>query len=232
MWVVPARNGSKRLPFKNIKKINGYELWERGVLHGVNAVGTGVVTTDIPQILENSAEVNYSFYNYKNPDYWILNREEPLCTDEAEMLPVLQDAVGRHQELTGVLYDYVVLLQPTSPLRTVEDVTETIKLFFRYRPKIAYKGLYRNDQCLPSPDGTVYVYDTRWLMNADSIDLSCPHMFNQNIAVYHNMSYESIDVDTAEDFEAARAVLEGDDNEEEKGNLTHSEHRRKSLWKR
>ena len=55
-------------------------------------------------------------------------RSADLAHDRAPMLPVVQDAVRRMEAAEGVTFDWVLLLQPTSPFRTLDDVREAVRL--------------------------------------------------------------------------------------------------------
>lgn len=121
LFVITARGGSKGLPGKNIKELCGKPL----IAYSIDVARIFVddehicVSTDskeIKQVVEN-----YGLQvPFLRPDY--------LATDNASSNDVLIHAVNFFKEL-GRHYKKLVLLQPTSPLRTAEDVENALKLY-------------------------------------------------------------------------------------------------------
>lgn len=124
--VVPARAGSRRLPGKNLLKVEGRTLVEHAIDCGLNArsVDRVVLTTDDPEVLRLPID----------PSVVRIERPPELATDSASTSAVLHDVITR----TGVPR-VVVLLQPTSPLRTPEDVDRTVDALLSHRgtPSVA-----------------------------------------------------------------------------------------------
>ena len=113
--IIPARGGSKGLPGKNIRPLCGKPLiaWsiERALQsHYVDAV---VVTTDSHEIadvaLRYGAEVPFL-------------RPAHLASDTASSVDTVLHALNHYRDTLGKTFDYVVLLEPTSPLREVGDI--------------------------------------------------------------------------------------------------------------
>ncbi len=117
--VIPARGGSKGVPGKNIRPLGGRPLLaytvEAAQKSGMFA--NVVVSTDDPRIrdiaLEAGAEVPFL-------------RPADLATDGALAVPTIQHAVKQMEALTGSPYDYVAMLQPTTPLRSAEDLVTAL----------------------------------------------------------------------------------------------------------
>lgn len=114
--VIPARGGSKGVPRKNVRPVCGKPLIAytietalaaRGLFHRV------VVSTDDAEIAEvaRSAGAEVPFL-----------RPTELADDKAPMIPVLQHAVRFIESQDRVRLDWICLLQPTNPLRTVADI--------------------------------------------------------------------------------------------------------------
>jgi CMP-N-acetylneuraminic acid synthetase len=115
LGIIPARGGSKGIPMKNIYPLNGKPL----IQYTLNAALSSnlvdvVVTTD-------SMEIARRCYHEGN----VIMRPPELAQDDTPMLPVIQHAIKEY----GALIDAIMILQPTSPLRTVEDINESIRLF-------------------------------------------------------------------------------------------------------
>jgi CMP-N-acetylneuraminic acid synthetase len=122
--VIPARGGSKGVPRKNIRPICGKPLIAytievalavRHILHRI------IVSTDDPEIVEISRR-----YGAEVP----FIRPAELAGDQVPTLPVLQQAVSHVEEEDRLTLDWVLLLQPTSPLRTARDIEAALNLAY------------------------------------------------------------------------------------------------------
>ena len=116
--IVPARGGSKGIPRKNLYKINGVTLVELAIrlAKACARVDTVYVSTDDPEIHAIAAT-----YGCATPSL----RPVELATDAARTTDVI-----RHLVETGVLgaNDCIMLLQPTTPLRTRVDINAVCDL--------------------------------------------------------------------------------------------------------
>ncbi|SMF37101.1 CMP-N,N'-diacetyllegionaminic acid synthase [Alteromonadaceae bacterium Bs31] len=115
--IVPARGGSKGLPGKNIKELGGEPLiyWTVSAALSSEKVDSVVVSTDCSQIAEAARQAG-ARVPYMRP--------ANISTDSATSAEVVLHAL----EEVGAEYDVVVLLQPTSPFRTTEDIDKAISL--------------------------------------------------------------------------------------------------------
>ena len=117
--LIPARGGSKGLPGKNIKPLNGKPMLAYTIEAGLNsqALNCLVVSSDDEDILAIAKQ-----YGAETD-----NRPSLLAQDDTSI-----DAVVSHfVELRGLTDETViVLLQPTSPLRTARHVHDAIQWFF------------------------------------------------------------------------------------------------------
>lgn len=119
--IIPARGGSKGIPHKNIKELGGKPLicYTIDIARKFTSDDNICVSTDdntIIKLVEN--------YGLKIP----FIRPEYLASDNAGTNGVLLHALNFYEQ-RGILFDIVVLLQPTSPFRRVEDIIEAIKLY-------------------------------------------------------------------------------------------------------
>lgn len=119
--IIPARSGSKGIKDKNIRELNGKPLiaYTIEVARESNLFEDIVVSTDSEKYAEISKE-----YGAIVP----FLREENLSTDTASSLDVILDVLEKMERL-GKKYETIILLQPTSPLRTVEDLKEAYNLY-------------------------------------------------------------------------------------------------------
>ena len=117
--VIPARGGSKSIPGKNIRPLRGKPLlaWSIDVARQVAEIDRVIVSTDDPQIATvaeaNGAEV------YARPGH--------LATDDALVIDALKDLLEKLRR-DGETAEWIVLLEPTCPLRAPTDVRECLQL--------------------------------------------------------------------------------------------------------
>lgn len=118
--LIPARGGSKGITDKNIIEINGKPL----IAYSIEAareskyIDEVVVTTDSDQIANVAKD-----YGAEIP----FMRPQELASDHATTLDAVLHAV---KKLENKKFDVLVLLQPTSPLRTAEDIDKALEKFF------------------------------------------------------------------------------------------------------
>ncbi len=121
LGVITARGGSKGIPGKNIKPILGKPL----IAYTIEAAKSSrfltrcIVSTDDAAIAavarKHGADVSFM-------------RPTELAQDKSTSIEVMQHALKWFKENLGEEYDYAVILQPTSPLRTGEDIDASIRL--------------------------------------------------------------------------------------------------------
>ncbi len=120
--IITARGGSKGVPRKNIRQVYGKPLIAYSIevaLEIRNRLYRIIVSTDDAEIAEISRQ-----YGAEVP----FMRPPELAEDKTPTLPVLQHAVRFVEEQDKVHVDWVLLLQPTSPLRTKEDILAALQL--------------------------------------------------------------------------------------------------------
>jgi N-acylneuraminate cytidylyltransferase/CMP-N,N'-diacetyllegionaminic acid synthase len=116
--VIPARGGSKGLPGKNTRDLLGKPLiaWTIEQARNCSFIDEIVVSTDSPEIAEVSAK-----YGLPVP----FMRPAELATDTAASADVLLHAIN-HFASQGQTFDYIIMLEPTSPLRKDDDIAKAI----------------------------------------------------------------------------------------------------------
>lgn len=121
LYVIPARGGSKGIPHKNIKPLAGKPLigYSIDVARQLAADNDICLTTDDPEIAATaeSMGLNVPFL-----------RPASLATDTCGTYEVLIHALDFYRD-RGIDYDTLVLLQPTSPMRTADDVRAAMALY-------------------------------------------------------------------------------------------------------
>lgn len=120
LFVIPARGGSKGIPGKNIKPMGGVPLICRSIDIARKFVDDKdiCVTTDSDEII-NVVRQHGMEVPFKRPDY--------LATDTASSYDVLIHALDFYKA-QGVEYDWMVLLQPTTPFRKEEDLRKMLDM--------------------------------------------------------------------------------------------------------
>lgn len=121
LYLIPARGGSKGIPHKNIKQLSGKPLiaYSIDVARQLTDDCNICISTDDDEIIQVVTSYGLTV-PFKRPDF--------LATDLAGTYEVILHAIGFYENL-GISYDAVVLLQPTSPLRTAQQVMEAIGLY-------------------------------------------------------------------------------------------------------
>ena len=220
--VIPARGGSKGIVGKNIIPVSGKPLmaWTiEAALHS-SYISKTIVSSDEGKILEIAQQFGSD----------ILKRPDELANDKAGSEGLITHALESETE-RGNTYDYVMLLQPTSPLRGTKEIDEAVALLINsdakalisvYTPEhTPYKAFKLNEngkleglvdnktpfmrrQDLPQtfmPNGAIYLIEAELFLETRAL-------FCENGTVAYEMSREkSVDVDTMEDVELIEKTL-------------------------
>lgn len=119
-----ARGGSKGIPGKNIKVLNGKPLigYTIDIARKFQSLHENVdiaLSTDSEEIIRVAAECGLDS-EYRRPDY--------LANDTCGKVDAIQDIVLYSEKEAGYRYDYVLDMDVTSPLRTMQDLEEAFKI--------------------------------------------------------------------------------------------------------
>jgi CMP-N-acetylneuraminic acid synthetase len=119
--IIPARGGSKGLPRKNILDLAGKPLmaWTIGASLKSKYITKTVVSSDDKEILDISIE-----YGAK-----VVKRPDDLSNDSATSESVVKHAIDYLKSI-GDVFDIIILLQPTSPLRDSKDIDGAFEAMF------------------------------------------------------------------------------------------------------
>ena len=117
--IVPARGGSKSVPGKNIRPLKGRPLlaWSIDTARQVSEIDRVIVSTDDQAIAAVATAHGAEVYH----------RPAHLATDEALVIDALRDLL-RTLRSEGNAPDWMILLEPTCPLRTAADIRECLNL--------------------------------------------------------------------------------------------------------
>lgn len=116
LGLVPARAGSQGLPGKNLRPLAGRPMigWTLAAGQAANTIDRLVVTTDDDAVIALAETLGVE----------TLRRPAELADADASVIDAIDHALGA----IGEAWDYVVLLQPTSPLRTAADIDGAVAL--------------------------------------------------------------------------------------------------------
>lgn len=122
--IITARGGSKVIPKKNIKKLAGKPLIKYTIeaAQGSKLLNRTIVSTDNKEIANYSKKQGIEV-PFLRPKY--------LATDTTTSLEVLLQALKYLEKKEGYRPDYILALQPTSPLRKSQDIDNSIKLILK-----------------------------------------------------------------------------------------------------
>lgn len=219
--IIPARGGSKGIPHKNIKELNGRPLIyytidaARGIADDVDIC----ISTDDDAIIEKVTE-----YNLVVP----FKRPECLATDTCGTYEVLLHALN-YYESRGRHYDTIILLQCTSPFRDTVHIKEALACYKAdcdmvvsvteaktnpyynsfeessegYLSLSKGTGEYHRRQDCPKVweyNGAIYI------INCESLK-RCPLSKFKKIIKYEMDQLHSLDLDTMLDWELAELIV-------------------------
>jgi len=216
--VITARGGSKGLPGKNLAPLGGRPLiaWTIKAGQSASSLDRLIVSTEDETIAEVAQALGCEVP---------FRRETHLARDETPSIDVLIHAL---EQCPG--YDYVVLLQPTSPLRTAEDVDTAIRFCIECsapacvsvsRAKKSPQWMFTMDEkahlspatssySIPNRrqdlqsvyvlNGAIYVADIDWLRTERTF-------FGPQTVAYEMPVDRSLDIDTEHDLRVAEVYL-------------------------
>ncbi|MDO8454884.1 MAG: acylneuraminate cytidylyltransferase family protein [Sulfurimonas sp.] len=223
--IILARGGSKRLPNKNILPLGGKPLiaWSIDEAKKSKYIDTVMVTTDSLEIydvaLKHGAELPFL-------------RPAELAQDETKSIDVILHALDFYKEEK---FDDVIIFQPTSPLRDVDDIDGAIEFFYAKNAtsvvgvcEVEHSPLWSNtlDESLSmdnflddkynnfrSQDLPVYyrINGAFYMSKIDSVIEKKSFFIKQDIYAYVMSQEHSADIDTKLDFIIAEALLKQKD---------------------
>lgn len=216
--IIPARGGSKRLPRKNVLDLAGKPLVFWSIEAGLKSkyIDKVVVSSDDDEILNISIKFGAD----------IIKRPVEFAGDTATTFDAIKHTIENIER-----YDYIVLLQPTSPLRDEKHINEAIELLqtknadavvsvckMDHSPlwsntlekSLSMEGFLRDEVLnIRSQDlekyyrlnGAIYICKTEKLLEEKSFFLK------ENIFAYKMDRESSIDIDEEIDFKLSELVL-------------------------
>jgi len=216
--IIPARGGSKRLPRKNILDLNGKPLIAWSIEAGLNSkyIDKTIVTSDDDEILDIAKKFHSD----------TIKRPHELASDTSSTFDAIKHTIDSLKR-----YDFIILLQPTSPLRTSRHIDEAIELLDQKNAdaivsvcEMDHSPLWSNT--LPEDysmdhfikdeiknkrsqdldpyyrlNGAIYICNVDKLLEEESF------IINSNIYAYKMAKNNSIDIDEKIDYTIAEAFI-------------------------
>jgi CMP-N,N'-diacetyllegionaminic acid synthase len=218
LGLITARGGSKGLPRKNVLQVGGKPLiaWTIEAALNSRVVSRVVLSSDDDEIIK-AAKAWGCTVPFRRPEH--------LASDTATSMDVVLHAI---EEVPG--FDYVMLLQPTSPLRTSQDIDEAFEILKSEQAPSCVSvteaeqspyWMYQLDeraklqsvlptgaaphrrQDLPTVyvlNGAIYVARIDWLREVRSF-------ITNDTTAYIMSKRNSLDIDTDEDFQIFRSRI-------------------------
>lgn len=222
--IIPARSGSKGLKDKNIKELKGKPL----IAYSIEAaLDSGKFT----EIMVSTDSEKYADIAKKYGATVPFLRSEKTSSDTASSWDTVKEVLRNYKEL-GKEFDSITLLQPTSPLRTSEDIINAYQLFDEKNAKaivamceVEHSPLwcntlprnfelngFLNKELLNSGrqrldkyyriNGAIYIYR---IEDKNDLDFS---LYEENCYAYIMPQEKSIDIDTELDFKIAEVIIQ------------------------
>lgn len=211
--IIPARGGSKGIPKKNIIDLNGKPLITYTIEASLKSkfITKTIVSSDSDEILEISKRYGAE----------VLKRPSELALDTTASEPVITHVLKNIENIDE--YEYLILLQPTSPLRDERDIDEAFEKLLNSNAdglistkvidnKILkaflddengyLKGVSNNSfpfmrrQDLPKvymPNGAIYIIKIKDFLKEEKL-------FTEKIISFEMSEEKSLDVDTFDDI--------------------------------
>lgn len=220
--IIPARSGSKGLKDKNIKELNGIPL----IAHSIRcAIESGMFDTIF--VSTDSKEYAKIAGDYGADAHFL--RSEKNSTDKAGSWDVVKEVLEQFEK-EGKFFDNIMLLQPTSPLRTKEDIKKSFSLmeekngnavvsvtevehsplWCNILPEDLSMDQFYNDNIVNVPRQQLPTY---YRLNGaiyllKKVELQKEKMFREKCYAYVMPNETSLDIDTELDFMIAEMLFQ------------------------
>lgn len=212
--IIPARAGSKGIPRKNVRLLNGKPLVSYSIENAVNSeyiTHVAVSTDDI--------EVKTIAKKY---DTYIIDRPAELCGDSVTLDSVIYHAAEEMKIQTGITFDLVITMQPTSPLLTVDVLDDAIKNHIEMDTDTTISGVNEPHLAWSERNGEVYpLYEKRLnrqylpkhLKETGAFVITKGEFvkptgrFGNKISIFETPVKQSIDIDTWQDWVLTEAQM-------------------------
>lgn len=234
--IIPARGGSKGLPNKNIKEMNGKPLiyWTVKRAQESEFLDRIFISTDSPNIASICQNICNQSVDELRPD--------ELAQDTSSSADVIKYTINLLKQ-KGAEYDYILLLEPTSPLRKKDDIDRVIQLAcenpirdgvvslgeVHMEHPSAVKIIGKNGSIIPLLDTkkTIYQrqqmeqvyfpYGVAYLIKTE-IFLKSMSVYTDNIIPYFIERWQTYEVDDIYDFMCIETIMKYREKKDDSSN--------------
>jgi CMP-N,N'-diacetyllegionaminic acid synthase len=221
--IIPARKGSKGIPGKNLKKIGGKPMIQFTIEAALSCVHPKniLVTSDDDNVIKLSKSLGL-----KVP----FKRPKNLSTDSANTSDVILHSLDWYQSKYNKLPTNILLLQPTSPFRSADNISLAIKKFVQSGKKtlisVSVPTQHPGDCILKDQNGKfkrleiakdthgrqsypeVFFIDGGIYISETSYFLETQDLIGDNPEIFLTEQFNAIDIDTPFDLDCARALYD------------------------
>lgn len=127
--IIPARSGSKGVKDKNIRLVNDIPL----MAYTIKAAKTSDICDEV-MVSTDSVEYANIAKSYGASVPFL--RSEKTSSDTAKTLDCVLEVLDEYKKI-GKIFDVLIILQPTSPLRDAEDIKEAYETFLKHKKSVA-----------------------------------------------------------------------------------------------
>jgi len=223
MALITARGGSRGMPRKNVLSLAGKPLiaWSVEAALKSRRIERTIISTDDPEIADIAKKCGAEVPFMRPPE---------LAGDNVRHMPVVRHAVKWMEQNGNYIPDYVMLLQPTSPLRNVEDIENTIRLAEEKKPDavISVKEIETHPFYSREITGDGFIRDFPGITQGELIRQEIPDAYTENGSIYlvkrnvileqesliprNSLAYimpkcRNIDIDTEWEFRLAELII-------------------------
>ncbi len=224
LGIIPARGGSKGLPGKNIKELCGKPLIAWSIESGLKSkyLDEVIVTTDSKDIA-NIAKQYGASVPFLRPDV--------LASDTATSFDAIKHTIEFYKNEMKKEFDYIVLLEPTSPLREARDIDIAIEQLFNsnadsivgicktedqnpaflvFKNEKDFISGYENHdmKVLRRQDiKDVYFFEGTIYISKTDVLLNKKTFYHENTIGYVVPKYKSLEIDDIDDFIMVEAIM-------------------------
>ncbi len=176
--IIPARIGSKRLKFKNLKIFKKKPLFLLSMLSARKSrfIDEIFLSTDSKKINKIAKKNGFKTERL---------RQKKLSGSKSMTKDVVFDVIKK----TKKKYDYFILLQPTSPLRSVKDIDNSIKITIKKN----LNSLVSVNKSNQKINGAIYIQKINYFIKKK-------FFYYKNTYKFNMPPKRSIDIDTLKDF--------------------------------
>lgn len=205
--VIPARGGSKGIPRKNVRLMNGKPL----ISYSIDNAKSSELITDIVVTTDDEEIIGIAILN--DVDYIV--RDAALAGDNVTLDPVVNDAVLQMEQLKNVKYDVIITLQATSPLLRETTLNDALESFL-CEGKDTYISVVNKPHLSWSKNEAVFFPNYKERLNRQQLPpnyietgaflITKREYVTPNSRIGHNISVfevpedESVDIDSTNDW--------------------------------